>query len=375
LHCRFIQLFRMSYVPPHKRRVGAAAPSSSRTPSDPGRAFRSTQRDSRRNRSNKNSSGRGGGGGGGRDSSRNHHDEAKANAELFCGSFTFIRCINLKHRPEQWERFRRCGKSIGPEFLAKLRRFSAIDGRKVLGSGDRGEVSDETDASSECPSNRIGIDVVLEWDTTQNAKWDRHVAPGITRELSPGEIGCALSHVSLWRDLVEGTEDNGNDNGNGNATMLIFEDDATFYNTQTRAKPVSSSSGLLADRFLRAFRLTQSVLPDDWDLLYLGFSDRGERRDVVRKTAEDDPDLSVEVFRPTYGFHTHAYAVTRSASRILLERLPVVGPIDVWLANHDWFGLNVYCTVVANEGWKRTGAVLVHQDRSRPSTIAMSSRR
>ena len=52
---------------------------------------------------------------------------------------------------------------------------------------------------------------------------------------------------------------------------------------------------------------------------------------------------TIKIFRPEYGFHTHAYVLTKKAAATLLQNLPVCGPLDVWLADNQWFGLNVYC--------------------------------
>lgn len=81
------------------------------------------------------------------------------------------------------------------------------------------------------------------------------------------------------------------------------------------------------------------------------------------------------MFRPTYGFHTHAYALTKSAAETLLQNGPVCGPLDVWLADNEWFGLNVYCGVVANEGYNKEGALLISQRKhDTKSDIVQSGR-
>jgi GR25 family glycosyltransferase involved in LPS biosynthesis len=216
--------------------------------------------------------------------------------------------------------------------------------------------------------------------------------------MTPGEIGCALSHISLWKELAKNeSEDRNSTIGASNGcihnesdkehaiqpdslSMLIFEDDAAFleqshrrytkkgYSKKVKQKQIQSAGAKPGDRFLKAFRTAHNILPGDWDIFYLGFSDRGERRDVISGRAagdyEEEVDFVVQIFKPIYGFHTHAYAINQSASKTLLQNLPVVGPIDVWLADNQWFGLNVYCAIVANEGWKNTGAQLVGQDRS-----------
>lgn len=89
----------------------------------------------------------------------------------------------------------------------------------------------------------------------------------------------------------------------------------------------------------------------------------------TRRSINNNPlDPEILLYRPTYGFHTHAYVINMTAAAKLLDNLPVVGPIDVWLADNAWFGLSVYCAVIAHEGWRRDdgsfeGANLVSQDR------------
>jgi hypothetical protein len=107
----------------------------------------------------------------------------------------------------------------------------------------------------------------------------------------------------------------------------------------------------------------------------LGVSGRRERTYVVNDESAKEEGakigLTVQLYRPEYGYHSHAYVITHAAVRTLLEEcLPVVGPIDVWLADNQWFGLPVYCAVIAGKGWKNAegsyeGAPLVGQYRGR----------
>jgi GR25 family glycosyltransferase involved in LPS biosynthesis len=60
----------------------------------------------------------------------------------------------------------------------------------------------------------------VKWDATKNSQCDRHMSPPMTKQLSPGEVGCTMSHIRLWRKLAECE--------NSEATMLILEDDAQF---------------------------------------------------------------------------------------------------------------------------------------------------
>ena len=376
----------MSYVPPHKRRIskggqGATATTFAATTNKSGSnnaskskyttnataAISNNDNNSNNNNSNKNAIA----------------IAAAANTLLFCKAFSFIRCINLKNRPEQYEKFLYYAECrIGSEFIQKLKRFDAINGKEIT-----------VPSSLSSSSLDFVDDVALEWDTTQNSLWDRHVKPGLIRQMAPGEIGCALSHISLWKELVTMVADEKKEHEQNEqeqeqqiveqqSSMLIFEDDAAFLGNGGNSN--ASNNANVNDRFLRAFEKAFKILPTDWDIFYLGFSDRGERKGVIdssllsslstsssssTSTGENLNDdtsnnLVVHIFTPTYGFHTHAYAIRKSAAKKLLHNLPVVGPIDVWLADNEWFGLNVYCSIVANEGYKNTGSPLVYQDRS-----------
>jgi GR25 family glycosyltransferase involved in LPS biosynthesis len=219
-------------------------------------------------------------------------------------------------------------------------------------------------------------DVSLEWDGTMDAKYNRHGRPG-PRTITPSEAGCALSHIQLWKQLVA-TDDStslilpphtsAKDRPHPPRTMLILEDDARF--SQVRGH----------SRFAKVFAKAWKILPDDWGFLYLGFSGRGERvwleepkgEEEGRSSGEQEGGIAahgtkdsssttphdplynppVRLYQPEYGYHTHAYAIKRQAAEILLQHLPVRGPIDVWLADNQWFSQPVYCAVVAGEGWQ-----------------------
>jgi GR25 family glycosyltransferase involved in LPS biosynthesis len=201
--------------------------------------------------------------------------------------------------------------------------------------------------------------------------------------------------VAIWKELVESSNDN------NSKYCWILEDDAVFTTTTTsRNHTNTSNNNNNSNRFISAFDKAWRQLPHDWDILYLGFSSRGER-DYVHQPFDkvsqqppyrrnnndshdtyDDNSFVVELYRPEYGYHTHAYVITKDAAKTLLEHLPVTGPLDVWLADNQWFQLNVYCSVIANEGWKRQdgtyeGALLVSQDRGKGavSDVSASARR
>jgi GR25 family glycosyltransferase involved in LPS biosynthesis len=277
----------------------------------------------------------------------NNRDETAAAATLI-HAFSRVCCINLYHRPGRWKEFlTRLEHNLGEKcrgFIDKVERFDAIDGGAIL--TENGELGKDEAKM-----------VLLEWDATKNAMFDKHIEPPMVKRLSPGEVGCAMSHLHLWKELATCDDTD--------ATMLILEDDAVFYSgirhDHHRNRPGHGEDKKVG--FLEVFSSLWTRLPDDWEICYLGFSDRGERTPAGDSTDHSQVFPEVTIFRPTYGFHTHSYAIKRSAASALLRNLPVVGPLDVWLADNQWFGVRVYCGVVANEGWHQKGACLIAQDR------------
>lgn len=245
-----------------------------------------------------------------------------------------VYCINLDERPDKWKAFiKKVEETRHVAFLAKLQRFSAINGAKVNNS--------EKD---------VGNSVCLEWDATQNAYYSPKIIPGF-RTMTAGELGCALSHITLWRRLATSPRCD---------TMLVLEDDAVLVKNKGKSQ------------FISALNAVWKQLPKDhFGLLYLGFSSRGERDYVnspVDLVTTFQSNVVIQLYKPTYGYHTHAYVVTKEAARVLIDKLPVRGPVDVWLADNNWFDLRVFCAVIAGRGWRNEdgtfeGGQLVSQDR------------
>lgn len=152
-------------------------------------------------------------------------------------------------------------------------------------------------------------EVVHSWHTARNVvyqkiravrkNWgDLDTYQERTLTLSAGERGCASSHIRAWRHCLElagGTE----------RPLLVLEDDAA---------PTPEFAATLA-RALRA-------LPPDAHLLYLGYSQAADWR----------REVSPELVESEYVWTTVGYIVWPAGARLLLDRLPVNGPVDNWLA-------------------------------------------
>jgi glycosyl transferase family 25 len=134
-----------------------------------------------------------------------------------------------------------------------------------------------------------------------DASYDHDKAIALfNRELSKGEIGCALSHLSIYRKMVE--EDI--------PCALILEDDATIFDEDL---PATLS------------KLAQ-LYPAQTPVAVL--LNHVQRYDGSTKTRLDDSRSVYEAYR---GVNAHAYFITKAAAEILVQNLyPVYVVADKW---------------------------------------------
>jgi len=267
------------------------------------------------------------------------HGTEKTSLRTCDAFFDRICCINLKRRPDRWrnmlERTHHVLGDRGRFVWEAMERVEAVDGSSLAGKS----------------LHQISSLCCTEWDATNNARWDHNFLPPYKKKMTGGEIGCVLSHVGLWQQLASDPQ--------GDANMLILEDDVVFYPGKPNEKG-----------FVEAFSSFVDLLPPDWDMVYLGFCNFGPRKNALEccpstsTNGTDTDTFPLQIFRPTYGFYTHAYALTELAASRLLEQLPVAAPLDVWLADNDWFDLNVYVAVVPSpDGLKGKGVSMIAQRR------------
>lgn len=119
--------------------------------------------------------------------------------------------------------------------------------------------------------------------------------------LSPGEIGCMLSHIYLWEELVN--------NPNLNR-IAIFEDDA-------RTHSDSHNVLRLIEEFYSHLQKTGISEPD---MLYLG-----KALDLCTKYEK----VWNHVYRTQHPLCLHAYIITKQGARKLLADAPYDSAIDM----------------------------------------------
>lgn len=123
---------------------------------------------------------------------------------------------------------------------------------------------------------------------------------GSYRELRKGEIGCYLSHIQCWKNIL----DSGNEYG------LVLEDDVVF-----------------ANDFMNKFNeMFDQIVNKDWDIICLG-----RRCKEYFKKCDDGHVVADNVLYPeTLGYGTYAYIIKASAiNKLLQTTYPIMRPIDV----------------------------------------------
>merc|ERR1719271_676359 len=199
-----------------------------------------------------------------------------------------MQVVSLQNRYDRWDRMavRWNGMQlVHPEVCLDMRRFDATNGAK----------------------DPIPFKLVTKtWNTERNRKY---VGNGTwydkvddTLELTPGERGCAASHVRLWKKVAKMS-----------GPALLVEDDAI---------PVEGF----------AAKLVQGLkdVPKDADLLYLGYS-KPDKAPWKREIPGTD------IAEAEYVWTTVGYMIWPSGARKLLQRLPVDSPVDNYMswASHE----------------------------------------
>ncbi len=211
--------------------------------------------------------------------------------------------ITLDRRADRWRRIRqelaRVRDGAGSPLAAVTRRHRAVDWRN--------------------PSPTSGtLDVAAEYTLAEQlfvqpvaALHGDEDAAGIRIRMTAQEVAVARSHLEVWRRVAEGPDE----------YALVLEDDAYF----TR-RFVPATEGLW--RVLSA--LADGPL---FDVLLLSFA---EVEGGARKA-----DVSRTHFRPVSGlWQLSGYVLSKRGAQRLLRRLPVRGPVDLWM-NHQFAGLQV----------------------------------
>lgn len=161
--------------------------------------------------------------------------------------------------------------------------------------------------------------------------------PGVEYKLSPGERGCAHSHLLMWKRAAEGS-----------VPVLILEDDVQL--NFVREDGTTADGQAFTQRLeLAMVEATQK----NADVLYLGWS--GFRENNFRHRDEPEVPSGAVIRKAEYVWTTVAYVLWPHGARQLLQAGTINQPVDNFMAWECSEGrLNSYVVVDfcdADETW------------------------
>lgn len=210
--------------------------------------------------------------------------------------FDHIYLINLDRRPDRLERFMKTYNASDMKDMS-LSKISAIDGSEI--------------DISKIPLSEVAKGELKQIETTGFRS--KHY------QLTRGAIGCYLSHVKVWRDVIE----------NGDSHALIFEDDVNVPKDITQ-------------------RIEQSIknIPKDWDIVLFGF----HCKDCENMTNYRKVNRFILL---------HCYIISNTAILKILKTqslFPIQQQIDSYLSELAEDVLNIYTVKnpIVNQNGSRT---------------------
>jgi beta-glucanase (GH16 family)/GR25 family glycosyltransferase involved in LPS biosynthesis len=216
--------------------------------------------------------------------------------------------INLDRQPVRWKRFKREARiertSHQKNLFNYCERVSAVDGSKL------------TQADMSPSEIEIKYDLKDHYFVDPDPRLTQIVKDkDIMVDMSEAEIAVALSHLKVWRKIVEEKI----------PYALVFEDDVAFEeNFATRANNAWQELPEAKDG------------SSAFDILYFSYS--------IVENGLEKLDYSNSLYRPIRGlWWLSAYVVSYEGAQKLLQSLPICGPVDMWL-NLKFPILNVFAT-------------------------------
>jgi glycosyl transferase family 25 len=188
--------------------------------------------------------------------------------------FDKIIYINLDRRPDRNQNVIDQLKKLNLDSMSE--RFSAIDGKK------------------------LNLDEIDSKIITKQGIEDAKKSDVLYTHLTPGAIGCAMSHQAIYQKIV-------NENI---VKCLILEDDITF-----------------VDDFNKKIEELEKKITNDYDLFFLGYHGVSQY-DIINITPNN-----IHKFITIYGLF--GYIVTKKGAQKLLDLYPITLQIDSEITNNS----------------------------------------
>ena len=153
-------------------------------------------------------------------------------------------------------------------------------------------------------AKKFTLDTYKQLEVKKNPLWKiDHSVDWYTREVTDGEVGCALSHIDIWVDTYNDARE----------ATLILEDD------------------FLVEEQV-PWNEVYELLDEGFDIVYLG------RYQVNPSSSEKEINGHPMWVKPEYSYNTHAYVLSKKGAQILVENW-----VDIYKKNifalDEFFGV------------------------------------
>lgn len=225
------------------------------------------------------------------------------NLNVFGGSkdkISKVFVINLDRQKERWnliqQELKRVPVKKNKTLFSFTERFSAVDAKNQSLKTDKISLTYRLEDQYFVDPNPQLLSLIREKE--------------INIDLTDQEVAVALSHVAIWEKIVNNNIQN----------AIILEDDVYFEN-----------------KFSKKFNLLWKEIMEfeiKFDLIYLSY-----------KKVDFNPDIkkiSNNISVPRRGlWWLSGYILSYEGAKKLLDKLPVVGPVDLWV-NHKFKNIKVF---------------------------------
>ena len=262
-----------------------------------------------------------------------------------------VRVINLQRRLDRWNAF--CAQCLRENLLVVRGVADLVDapetdchclGAHALdGSGRKAAVHDRL-AQMIGGASKLKLLVNAEWCPNDLKPFDKD-APndeGMVR-MTDSEVACALSHIASWKGALRTLELSvGTATAVNSETALFchpqytrrllhlagFAEGLPLLSRHATMAPAAvccivEDDAMLVDRFRDRLSEVLQELPRDFHFCALGYG---------RPKSAPVAPFSRHVGVPSHQFYLTGYLVSALGCRHLLQSLPVVGPVDAWIA-------------------------------------------
>lgn len=176
-------------------------------------------------------------------------------------------------------------------------------------------------------------DVSLTWNPSFNSKFDPTNISNPNTSLTLSERACAASHLKIWRMIVEYSHNQ--NNIQENSCLFHWAKFLPYFKLVHGIKKdfflICEDDFLVPGEYHTTFHqklidILRNV-PDDWDIIYLGGITPNKAQLYNEVKCANGLFLKVN-----YIWMLHAYIINPRTAKLLLDALPITGPVDNFIS-------------------------------------------